>query len=233
MAGFNVGRTDLRNPGGSMFPTNLTNGYRSFLTGRFPREQSRFEALAKGQSPEIMVIGCCDSRVSPEVIFDASPGELFVVRNVANLVLDYELNADYDGTSAAIEFAVNALRVKHIVVLGHADCGGVRAFASTAASPPSNDFVGRWISLLSPAMQRLEAADRASPEFLRRLELAGVENSLDNLLTYPWVRRPVEDGELHLHGAYFGVASGRLLVRDPADGEFRAMDEGAREHRAR
>lgn len=226
---FSVHAGNLRN-GGSMFPAKLTNGYRSFLTGRFPRERSRFEALAKGQSPEIMVIGCCDSRVSPEVIFDASPGELFVVRNVANLVLDYELNAGYDGTSAAIEFAVNALRVKHIVVLGHADCGGVRAFASETAPLSSNDFIGRWMSLLSPAVQRLDAVDRASPEFLRRLELAGVENSLDNLLTYPWIRGPVDNGELHLHGAYFGVASGRLLVRDPADGEFRAMDPRASEH---
>ena len=125
------------------FPARLANGYRSFLRGRFPREQSRYEALAKGQSPEIMVIGCCDSRVSPEVIFDASPGELFVVRNVANLVLNYELNAGYDGTSAALEFGVNALRVKHIVVLGPADCGGVRAFASEVAPLSSNDFIGQ------------------------------------------------------------------------------------------
>ena len=209
-----------------MFPAKLIRGYESFLSGRFPREQSRFAALAKGQSPEMMVIGCCDSRVPPEVIFDANPGELFVVRNIANLVADYELNAGFDGTSAALEFAVHVLRVKHIVVLGHADCGGVRAFARQIEPLSSNDFIGRWMSILSTAMQRIAAADRTSPDFLHRVELACVENSLANLLTYPWIRTPVEQGELMLHGAYFGVATGSLLVRDPADGEFRPMRDG-------
>src|ERR687894_2283703 len=121
-----------------MFPTRLTEGYRAFLDGRFPSEKSRFEALAeKGQSPEVMVIGCCDSRVSPEVIFDASPGELFVVRNVANLVPPYETGGEYHGTSAALEFAVQALKVRHIVVLGHARCGGIRAFAAPSEEPLS------------------------------------------------------------------------------------------------
>src|SRR5687768_9674593 len=125
------------------FPARLIDGYRSFLAGRLPEEQSRYRELAEqGQSPQIMVIGCCDSRVPPEVIFDASPGELFVVRNVANLVPPYAPDGDYHGTSAALEFAVQALKVRHIVILGHAQCGGIKAFADGAAPLSKGDFIG-------------------------------------------------------------------------------------------
>jgi len=213
-----------------MFPTRLTEGYRAFLDGRFPSERSRFEALAeKGQSPEVMVIGCCDSRVSPEVIFDASPGELFVVRNVANLVPPYETGGDYHGTSAALEFAVQALRVKHIVVLGHAGCGGVRAFADETAPLSPGDFIGRWMSLIKPAGERLGPHNGNLDQYLPRLELAAIENSLKNLMTFPCVRILVERGKLHLHGAYFGVATGVLLVRDPETGEFKPVVENVPE----
>ena len=208
-----------------MFPDQLTRGYRAFLGDRFQREQSRYRALAESQSPEIMLIGCCDSRVSPEVIFDASPGELFVVRNVANLVPPYETGGEYHGTSAALEFAVQALRVKHIVVLGHARCGGIRAFADESAPLSPGDFIGRWMTLVAPAAQRLGPPRGDFTEYLTRLELAAVENSLTNLLTFPCVRILVERGKLHLHGAYFGVASGVLLIRDPATGEFRPAVE--------
>jgi carbonic anhydrase len=167
-----------------------------------------------------MVIGCCDSRVSPEVIFDASPGELFVVRNVANLVPPYETGGDYHGTSAALEFAVQALRVKHIVVLGHARCGGIGAFANEAEPLSPGDFIGRWMNLIAPAAERLgpEKGDRAT--YLAKLELAAVENSLRNLMTFPCIRILVERGKLQLHGAYFGVATGMLLLRDPDTGMF-------------
>lgn len=207
-----------------MFPQRLTDGYRSFLDERFPSEKGRFEALAeKGQSPEVMVIGCCDSRVSPEVIFDASPGELFVVRNVANLVPPYETGGDYHGTSAALEFAVQALRVKHIVVLGHARCGGVRAFADDTAPLSPGDFIGRWMNLIKPAGERLGPHHGNLEEYLPRLELAAIENSLKNLMTFPCVRILVERGKLELHGAYFGVATGVLLVRDAQTGEFKPV----------
>jgi carbonic anhydrase len=204
-----------------MFPERLANGYRSFLNGRLQQERSRYELLAeRGQRPEIMVIGCCDSRVSPEVIFDASPGELFVVRNVANLVPPYETDGDYHGTSAALEFAVQALKVKHIVVLGHARCGGIRAFADESEPLSPGDFIGKWMTLIAPA------ADKAGPRggdfdaYLNRLELAAIAHSLDNLMTFPCVRALVSKGRLHLHGAYFGVATGVLLIRDPVTGNF-------------
>ena len=124
-----------------MLPDHLRSGYRAFLDERFPRERGRYERVAGGQKPETMVIGCCDSRVAPEAIFDASPGELFVVRNVANLVPPYAPDDAYHGTSAALEFAVQALRVRHIVVLGHARCDGIAAFADVPADEaPETDL---------------------------------------------------------------------------------------------
>jgi carbonic anhydrase len=203
-----------------MFPEELTQGYRVFLGDRFRREQSRYRALAEGQAPQIMVISCCDSRVSPEVIFDASPGELFVVRNVANLVPPYETGGEYHGTSAALEFAVQALKVKHIVVLGHARCGGIRAFADDTAPLSPGDFIGRWMNLVAPAAERLGPRTGDLDAYVARLELAAIENSLLNLMTFPCVRILVERGRLTLHGAYFGVATGVLMVRDPQTGAF-------------
>ena len=204
-----------------MFPERLVDGYRAFLGERFPQERSRFAALAEaGQRPEVMVIGCCDSRVSPEVIFDASPGELFVVRNVANLVPPYAPDGDYHGTSAALEFAVQALRVKHVVVLGHARCGGIQAFAEGAAPLSTGDFIGKWMTMIAPAAERLGPRDGNGEDYLGRLERAAIEQSLKNLMTFPYVAERVASGDLALHGAYFGVATGVLLVRDPQDGTF-------------
>src|SRR5258707_15659610 len=212
-----------------MFPERLANGYRAFLGGRFAGERERYEALAKaGQRPEIMVIGCVDSRVSPEVIFDAAPGELLVVRNVANLVPAYDPDRNSQhGTSAALEFGVQALRVKHIVVLGHAFCGGIRAFADEQEPLSPGDFIGRWMSQIAPAAEGIGERGKGDGDaYLRRLEFASVELSLDNLMTFPCIRILVERGKLALHGAYFGVASGRLLVRDPATGRFEPMTPG-------
>ncbi|CAM4277892.1 carbonic anhydrase [Bordetella muralis] len=206
-----------------MFPKRLTDGYQAFLDGRFHNERKRYEDLGElGQNPEILLIGCCDSRVSPEVIFDAGPGEMFVIRNVANLVPPYEGDAEsssYHGTSAAIEFAVNALNVKHIVVLGHASCGGVRAVFDDAEPLTKIDFVGKWMSQITPVADALpRTGDRTTD--IQRLEWAVVEHSLRNLQTFPSIRRRVEAGKIELHGAYFGVATGLLFLRDPESGKF-------------
>ena len=206
-----------------MFPERLTDGYRAFLGGRFEQERARYRKLAEaGQQPQIMVIGCVDSRVSPEVIFDAAPGELLVVRNVANIMPRYEPEHEFQhGTSAALEFALMALRVKHVVVLGHAHCGGIRAFADEQEPLSPGDFIGRWMSQIAPAAQKLGPRPRGdASEYLRRLELASVELSLKNLMTFPCVQTLVARGKLQLHGAYFGVATGQLLVRDPDTGAF-------------
>jgi carbonic anhydrase len=201
----------------------LIDGYNAFAGGRLPREQDRYRELAeRGQSPQIMVIGCCDSRVSPEVIFDASPGELFVVRNVANLIPPYSPDGAYHGVSAALEFGVGALRVKHIVVLGHAHCGGVRAFAEEHAPLSPGDFIGKWMSLIAPAAEKLgERAEVPLAEYLMRLEQASVANSLDNLMTFPRLAKLIEKGKIATHGAYFGVATGDLSVLDKESGGFR------------
>ncbi len=200
------------------FPARLIEGYAAFASGRLATEQNRYRELAeRGQAPEIMVIGCCDSRVSPEVIFDAGPGELFVARNVANLVPPFTPDRGHHGVSAALEFAVQALKVKHIVVLGHARCGGIRAFAEEAEPLSPGDFIGQWMSLIAPAAQTLGPPPAHSPDhdYLRRLEQASLLKSLDNLMTFPCISILVERGRLHLHAAYFGVATGDLSVYDP------------------
>ena len=213
-----------------IFPQRLIDGYNAFAGGRLRREQDRYRELAEvGQSPQFMVIGCCDSRVSPEVIFDASPGELFVVRNVANIVPPYAPDKRAHGVSAALEFGVGALRVKHIVVLGHARCGGVRAFAEEREPLSPGDFIGKWMALMAPAAEKLGPPGELSPaDYLTRLEQANIANSLDNLMTFPRLARLIEKGKIATHGAYFGVATGDLSVLDKESGEFwRVVTEAA------
>jgi carbonic anhydrase len=207
------------------FPQQLIDGYNAFVGGRLRREQDRYRELAEhGQAPQIMVIGCCDSRVSPEVIFDARPGELFVVRNVANLIPPYSPDGTYHGVSAALEFGVGALRVQHIVVLGHAHCGGIKAYAEDAEPLSPGDFIGRWMSLLAPAAKKLGARGDTPPvDYLRRLEQAAIVNSLENLMTFPQLAKLIEKGKIATHGAYFGVAAGDLSVLDRASGKFQPI----------
>ena len=202
-------------------PARLIEGYEAFRTGRLPNEQSRYRDLAeRGQSPQIMVIGCCDSRVSPEVIFDAGPGELFVVRNVANLVPPFSPDGMYHGVSAALEYAVQVLRVRHIVVLGHGRCGGIRAFVEQAEPLSPGDFIGKWMSMIAPAAAAIGARSEAPGSYFTRLEHAAMATTLENLMTFPCVRILNERGRLALHAAYFDVASGELLARDPVTGVF-------------
>ena len=209
------------------FPQQLINGYRAFQTQRPPTEQSRYRELSeRGQSPEVMVIGCCDSRVSPEVIFDARPGELFVVRNIANLVPVYAPDGGTHGVSAALEYAVQVLRVKHIVVLGHAQCGGVRAFIDKIEPLSPGDFIGKWMSMFVKPGEVVEQRPHETiQDFATRIEKASVFRSLENLMTFPCIQVLVDRGKLQLHGAYFGVAEGSLFVLDKATREFRSVRE--------
>jgi carbonic anhydrase len=213
------------------FPKQLLDGYRTFRTQRLPTEQSRYRELSeRGQSPEAMVIGCCDSRVSPEVIFDAGPGELFVMRNIANLVPVYQPDENAHGVSAALEFAVSVLRVKHIVVLGHAQCGGIRAFIDKIEPLSPGDFIGKWMAMfIKPGEVVEQRAQETMLDFTVRIEKAAVFRSLENLMTFPFVRTRVERGELQLHGAYFGVAEGTLFVLDKATKEFKSARQVAAE----
>lgn len=198
----------------------LIDGYRRFRAETWPQQRARFEELAaRGQRPHTMVIACSDSRVDPQMIFSAGPGELFVVRNVANLVPPYMPDAKFHGTSAAVEFAVRVLKVDRIVVMGHALCGGISALLN-GAPPEVQDFVAGWIGIAQRA--RAVALRCDVPE--QRQEVAeheAVRISLDNLMTFPWVAEAVAAGRLALHGAHFGVATGRLVLV-PAQGDPQA-----------
>ena len=213
------------------FPKRLIDGYGAFLAERLPHEQSRYRQLAEqGQAPEIMVIGCCDSRCAPELIFDAGPGEIFVSRNIANLVPPYTPDSAQRAMSATLEFAVQALKVKHIVVLAHAQCGGIRAYAEEAKPLSPGDFIGNWMSIVEPAAKAVgPRGGRSFQEYVTALEQTSAVKTLDNLMTFPYVRSRVETGELQLHAAYFGVATGDLSVYDPAAGKFErvAMEASA------
>ena len=205
------------------FPASLLDGYRSFRDDRFAREHARYRALAEhGQTPEVMVIACCDSRAAPETIFDAAPGEIFVVRNVANLVSPYEPDGTDHGTSAALEFAVLGLKVKHIVVLGHGRCGGVRAALHPMAEPLSpDDFIGKWMKLLGPAASEIAASGpMTDAERQTALERASIRHSIANLRTFPFVSILEGRDRLALHGAWFDIADGALWMLDPVTGDF-------------
>jgi carbonic anhydrase len=219
----------------ALLPAHLVDGYETFLKGRFEQEHERFRELAvKGQRPTTMIIGCCDSRVSPEAIFDAGPGELFILRNVANLIPPFEPDDHYHGASAALEYAVMALKVQHIVVLGHAQCGGVTAFAESLANPEAKplsdgDFIGRWIKMLKPAAERAGPPQPAPVDraYVERLELESIKQGLANLRSFPMVATLERRHYLHLHGAYFGVMDGRLLALDEESGAFFPVAAGA------
>ena len=204
------------------FPARLFDGYQSFVDSRLPLERSRYQKLAEtGQRPEIMVICCCDSRVSPEVIFDAHPGEMFVVRNIANLVPRHTPSGLTHGISAALEFAVQILHVKYVMVMGHSRCGGIRAFVEHRDHPMFGDFIDNWMSQIEPVAKSLDATLKLAPsDYLHRLEQASVVTTLNNLLTFEEIRKRVEDKSLQLVGAYFDVATGDLQIYDPVAGDF-------------
>jgi len=202
----------------------LIAGYRRFRTGTWAHQRARFEELSRsGQRPRTMLIACSDSRADPQMIFDARPGELFVVRNVANLVPPYETQGKYHGVSAALEFAALNLRVKHIVVLGHSGCGGVKACLDhEAARQTSAEFITNWMSMLDPARDTLieKHGGHSSHALLPELEREGVKTSLTNLRTFPCVQILEGKGRLQLHGAHFDIATGTLEVLDRESGEF-------------
>lgn len=195
----------------------LIEGYRRFRAAQWPRERERFETLTdQGQSPKAMVIACSDSRVDPQMILGARPGEVFVVRNVANLVPPYEQDAAYHGTSAALEFGVRVLQIEHLIVLGHGMCGGVKALLEGAPEEAS-DFVAHWIEIAAPA--RAATRDVEPSERQRACEHETVRLSLANLMTFPWIAERVADGRLKLHGGYFDIRHGVLFLLQP-DGTF-------------
>lgn len=204
------------------FPQHLIDGYTTFMQGSYAQASERYKQLAReGQSPTTMVIACCDSRAAPETIFDAGPGELFVLRNVANLVPPFQPDAGQHGTSAAIEFAVNALGISDLIVLGHGRCGGIRAALNPGHALAQGDFIGKWMSLLSPVADEVSTYSfLTTTERETLLERLSVRNSITNLRTFPYINKLEADGKLTLHGAWFDISTGELWIMDPATGDF-------------
>lgn len=208
----------------------LIEGYRRFRSDIYTRHRTRYDALAnQGQSPKVMMIACCDSRVDPTVVFDAEPGQLFVLRNVANLVPPFETGGGRHGASAAIEYAVTQLKVEHVVVFGHARCGGITA--SLTGDFDSDDdvdeadgasFIGKWMALIKPVRDQVMMAYKIAPDMdpQRALEQAAIRQSIANLRTFPFVAGRERDGALKLHGAYFDIADGILRLLDHQTDKF-------------
>lgn len=198
----------------------LLEGYGRFRAHHYHDERKRWAELAEGQEPPVMIIACCDSRVDPATIFDTQPGQAFVLRNVANLVPPYETDGGLHGASAAIEFGVRHLGVRHIVVMGHGACGGIRAALQEHAMEVSGDtFIGNWIRVLNPARDRV-LANPAITDKQHGLELEAVRLSLANLRTFPFITQREAAGELKLHGCHFAIAEGQLFVLDEDEAGF-------------
>ena len=208
--------------------TRLVSGYQRFREFGWAPNRERWRSLREGQQPQVMIIACSDSRVDPSQIFDVYPGEIFVVRNVAALVPPFETTPGHHGVSAALEFAVQVLEVGHIVVMGHGMCGGCKAALTRemhGTEPGEGGFIANWIALLDEA--RKPVAERYGTEGRiaeQAMEFAGVQVSLDNLRTFPCIRRKEREGKLKLTGAFFAISDGILHLLDEPAGEFHPVD---------
>lgn len=207
----------------------LVSGFRHFRREHFERKDPYYQALVRGgQSPRVLFLACSDSRVDPAIVFGTAPGDLFIIRNVANIVPPFETNAGQHGVSAAIEYAVNVLEVEHIIINGHSQCGGIRALCERPdeATIDNPCLVGRWLALARPAYDKARAdyPEAAMEQLARECEKDSVLASLDNLLTFPMVKARVEAGRLRLHGWYFDMERGLLQAWSPESGRFEAID---------
>jgi len=198
-------------------PDYLLKSYGRFRTGRYAQDEERYRTLGAGsQQPKLMIIACCDSRAAPETIFDAGPGEIFVMRNVANLVPPYAPDGNHHATSAAIEFAVLQLGVQDVLVMGHGRCGGIKAVVEGGDPLSAGDFIGKWMSDVrdvADAVKHDHDHDHGI-NLLTAVEYASVEHSLANLRTFPWLRMRENKGQVGLHGAWFDIALGELHSYD-------------------
>jgi carbonic anhydrase len=207
----------------------LIKGFESFHDEYFGADRALFDDLVtKGQQPEVMVVACSDSRVDPAILTRARPGDLFIVRNVAAIVPPYEPDGRHHGTSSALEFGIKGLGVRHIVVLGHEKCGGIRALADRTEG---FDFIGDWVDLVAAARDEIDRAHLPEEERLRALEQAAVVTSLRNLMTFPWIRDRAKAGTLKLHGWYFELSEGELLAFDSEANRFAALRDRTRRQR--
>jgi carbonic anhydrase len=200
----------------------LITGYQRFKEGYFEQNKQKLSKLAKkGQSPKIAIISCSDSRVDPTIILDCEPGDLFVIRNVANLIPPCESCDSFHGTSAAIEYAVTGLEVESIIVLGHTQCGGIKALIDTPPSSTPETFVSKWMKQLEDVRNEvLEHNHETAEACYQECEEKGIIRSLNNLMTFPWVKERVEAGKLCLHGWHYNLDSGALYAKRKDNDEF-------------
>ena len=203
----------------------LIAGYKRFHDNYFIGDNQLFAQLTQGQNPSTLVIACSDSRVDPAIIMDAKPGDLFVIRNVANLVPPYEVGGGYHGVSAALEFGVRTLNVEHVIVLGHQYCGGIKALVDGVPEGRPAEFIEAWVNIAKSARQRVqdETPDLPKQAQLCACEKASILVSLENLCTFPWVKQAVNDGKLKLHGWYFDIDSGTLSAHDKSLQRFEPL----------
>jgi carbonic anhydrase len=204
---------------------NLLEGYRAFHHRYFEEEGGQFfrELVEKGQSPRTMMIACSDSRVDPVTILNCAPGEVFVVRNVANLVPPYENDTKHHGTSAALEFAVCFLQVEYIIVLGHSHCGGIRALLTQDEATSEPSLLSRWMDIAAEAKQKAQASGGAPKIQEQHCCEYSLRASLANLQTFPWIAERVAAGLLQVHAWYFDLETGVLRHFDPESKSFQAF----------
>lgn len=202
----------------------LIQGYRDFRAGDYKAQKALYEELGThGQNPKVMLIACSDSRADPSDIFNAYPGEMFVTRNVANIVPPVDHSDGYHGTSATIEYAVKVLKVEVIVVMGHESCGGIQGCLDGMGHDPDAGYVGKWVSIINDVRDRVLARGLPEDQISFEMELEGIRQSMTNLMTFPFVREAVESGQLKLQGAYFSIIKARLMMANDA-GEFELIE---------
>lgn len=204
---------------------NLIKGFKRFQKNYFKSDDVLFDQLRQGQKPKVLLIGCSDSRVDPAILTDCQPGDLFIIRNVANLIPPYEPDARYHGVSSGIEYAVRFLQVEHIIVMGHSHCGGIEALLRSSPESPFGEFIDHWVDIARPAKEKVMQDLMAKPfeKQARACEQASIMVSLENLLTFPWLAQRVRDEKLALHGWYFDLEAGQMLGYHPDTGEFEEL----------
>lgn len=211
--------------------SRFIDGFGRFRERYFTADLELYNQLSQGQQPKALVIACCDSRADPAIITDCDPGELFVVRNVANLVPPYETGGGVHGVSSALEFGVRSLEVEHIIVMGHARCGGISALMRGAQATPDAEFLGPWMRIAQQARDEVLSQMAAKPFAVQvqALEQAAILVSLRNLKTFPWIQERVEAGRLQLHGWYFDLVHGALWGYSADNGRFEPLVHGTAE----
>lgn len=207
--------------------SKFLSGIANFQQEHFGENAELAQRLMSGQKPQALLIGCCDSRVDPALLTDSAPGDLFILRNIANLVPPYTKSDDYHGVSSSLEYAVCFLEVSDIIILGHSNCGGIAALIDSAEGKETGEFVGKWVSIAASARDKVltEMKQESEEKQARACEKEAILVSLKNLMTFPWVKERVAKGQLSLHGWYYNMGTGQLRYYNQLTGEFEILVE--------